>query len=125
MHAAPPLAKSPLIFSYSSKKMFGQNYRRLLHKMIHNLVLLVMGGWCILSIFPCQPLHAIGCPFDRPNIVCLIAFPNINQTLKQNYPSQLEKISRYPKGNEPEVFLNTYPYTNLAYNVMSAYLIIW
>jgi len=37
-------------------------------------------------------------------------FPNIKQT----YPSQLEKISRYPKENEPEVFLNTYPYTNLA-----------
>jgi len=32
-------------------------------------------------------------------------FPNINQTPKQHYPSQLEKISRYPEGNEPEVFL--------------------
>jgi len=30
------------------------------------------------------------------NIVCLIPFPNINQTPKQNYPSQLE-ISRYLK----------------------------
>jgi len=59
------------------------------------------------------------------NIVCLIPFPNINQTPKQNYPSQLEKISRYLKENEPEVFLNTYPYTTLAYNVISAYLIIW
>jgi len=66
-----------------------------------------------------------GHPFDCPNIVCLQAFPNINQTPKQNYPSQLEKISRYPKENEPEVFLNTYPFTNLAYNVMSAYVIIW
>jgi len=48
-------------------------------------------------------------PLDCPkNIVCLTTFPNINQTTKQNYPSQLEKISRYPKGNEPEVFLNTY-----------------
>jgi len=36
-----------------------------------------------------------------------IPFPNINQTPKKNYPSQLEKISRYPKENEPEVFLNT------------------
>jgi len=41
---------------------------------------------------------------------------------QQSYASQLEKISRYPKENEPEVFLNTYPYTNLAYNVISAYL---
>jgi len=93
--------------------------------MIYNLFLLLMGGWCILSISRCQPLHAVGYPFDCPNIVCLISFPNINQTLKQNYPSQLEKISRYPKENEPEVFLNTHPYTNLAYNVMSAYLVIW
>jgi len=57
--------------------------------MIHNLFLLLMGGGCILSISPCQPLHAVGHPFDRPNIVCLIAFPNINQT-----PSQLEMPTR-------------------------------
>jgi len=67
---------------------------------------------------PCQPFHAVGYPFDCPNIVCLILFPNINQTPKQKYPSQVEKISRYPKENEPEVFLNTYPYTNPAYNVI-------
>ena len=60
-------------------------------------------------------------PFDCPNIVCLIAFPSINQILKQNYPNQLEKTSGYRKENEPEIFLNTYPYTNLAYN---AYLIM-
>jgi len=88
--------------------------------MIYNLFLLLMGGGCILPISPCQPLHAVGYPFDCPNIVCLIAFTNINQTPKQNYQSQLEKISRYPKENEPEVFLNTYPYTNLAYNVIYA-----
>jgi len=74
-------------------------------------------------INPCMLLGS-GYPFHWPNIVCLISFPNINQTLKQNYPNQLEKISRYPKENEPEVFLNAYPYTNLTYNVMSAYLII-
>jgi len=90
--------------------------------MIYNLFLLLMGGGCILSISPCQLLHGVGYPFDCPNIVCVIAFPNINQTSMQNYPSQLEEISRYPKENEPEVFLNTYPYTNLACNVMSAYL---
>ena len=47
-----------------------------------------------------------------------------HQTPKQNYPSQLEKISIYPKENEPEVFLNTYPHTSLACSVISAYLII-
>ena len=82
--------------------------------MIYNLFLLLMDGGCILSIFPCQPLHAVGYPFDCPNTVCLIAFPSINQTPKQNYPSQLEKISRYPKENEPEIFLNTYPYQRKA-----------
>jgi len=65
--------------------------------MIYNLSLLLMGGGRILSIFPCQPLHAVGCPLDCPKIFCLIAFPNFNQTPKQNYPSQLENISRYPK----------------------------
>jgi len=59
----------------------------------------------------CLVLHAVRYPFDCPNIVCLVAFPNINQSPKQNYPSQVEKTSRYPKENEPEVFLNTYPYT--------------
>jgi len=101
--------------------MFDQNQRRLLIKMIYNLCLLLMVGWCILSISPCQPLHAVGYPFDCPNIVCLIAFPNIIQTPKQNYPSQLEKTSGYRKETEPEIFPNTNPYTNLAYNVMSAY----
>ena len=75
-------------------------------------------------ISSCQPLHAVGYPFDCPNNVCLLAFPNINQTPKQNHPSQLEKTSGYRKENEPEIFQNTYPYTNLTYNVMSAYLII-
>jgi len=95
--------------------------------MIYNLFWLLIGGGCILSIFSCQPLHAIGYTFDCPNIVCLILFPNINQTPKQNHPNQLEMISRYPKENEPEVFLNTYSYINLAeaYNVISAYQIIW
>jgi len=79
-----------------------------------------MGGGCIFSIPPCQPLHAVGYPFDCPNIVCVIAFPNINQTPKQNYQSRLAKISRYPKENEPEVFLNTYPDTSLSYRVISA-----
>jgi len=92
--------------------------------MIYNLFLLLMGGGSVLSISPCQLVHAVGYPFYCPNIVCLISFPNINQTLKQNYPNQLEKISSNPKENEPEVFLNTYTYTNLAYNVMSAYLIV-
>jgi len=98
---------------------------------------LVMGGGCILSIAPCQPLHAVGYPFDCPNIVYLMLFPNINQTPKQNYPSQLETISWHPKEHELDfivisrfrtrfqVFLNTYLYTNLTYNVIYTYLIIW
>jgi len=93
--------------------------------MIYNFFLLLMGRGSVLSISPCQFLQAVGYPSDCPNIVCLIPFPNINQTPKQNYPSQLEKISSYRKESEPEVFLNTYPYPNLAYNVTSAYLIIW
>jgi len=84
-----------------------------------------MSGGCILSISPSHPLHTFGYPFDCPNIVGPIHFPNVNQTPKQNYPRELEKISRYPKENEPEVFLNAYPYTNLAYNMISAYLIVW
>jgi len=97
--------------------MFDKNYRRLLIKMIYNIFLLLMVGWCILNgwmmcpISPCQPLRAVGYPLDCPNNVCLIAFPNINQTSKQNYPSQLEKTSGYRKENEPEIFQNTYPYT--------------
>jgi len=69
--------------------------------MIYNIFLLLMGGGSVLSISRGQLLHVVRYPFDCPNIVCLIAFPNINQTPKQKYPSQLEKISRYPKENEP------------------------
>jgi len=60
------------------QKMFDKNYRRLLIKMIYNIFLLLMVGWCILNgwtlypISPCQPLHAVGYPFDCPNNVCLI-----------------------------------------------------
>jgi len=64
-------------------------------------------------------------PLDCPNIACLILFPNINQTSKQNYLSQLEKIRRYPKESEPELFLNTCTYTNLGWNAIIAYLINW
>jgi len=74
--------------------------------MIYNLFLLLIGGGYILSISLCQPMYAIGYPFICPKIICLILFHNINQTPKQNYLSQLEKISRYPKENEPKVFLN-------------------
>jgi len=62
--------------------------------MIYNLFLLLMDGGCILSISPFQLPHAIGYHFHSPNIACLILFPNINQTPKQNYPSKLEKIWR-------------------------------
>jgi len=59
---------------------------------------------------PLSALHDVGYPSDCPNIVYLVDFPNINQSPKQNYPSQLEKTPRYPKENQPKVFRNTYPY---------------
>jgi len=74
------------------------------------------------------PLSALAwccVPFRLSKYRLSNTFPNINQTPKQNYPSQREKISRHPKENEPEVFMNTYPHTNLANNVISVYLIIW
>jgi len=124
VHAAPPLAKSLLISSYSSKKCLAKINVGYFKKWF-TIYFYCWWVGSVLSISPCQLLHAVGYPFDCPNIVCLIAFPNIDQTPKQNYPSQPEKISRYPKENEPDVFLNKYPYTNLAYNVMSACIIIW
>jgi len=124
MHAAPPLAKSPLISSYSSKKCLTKIYRRLLHKMICKFIF-TADGW---MMYPFNlPLSAPACcwaPFRLSKHRLSISFPNINQSPKKNYPSQLEKTSRYPKENELEVFLNTYPCTNLAYNVISVYLII-
>jgi len=59
--------------------------------MICNLFLLLMDGGSIVSISAWQLLHAVGYPLNCPNMVCLIVFPNINQTPKQNYPSQPEK----------------------------------
>jgi len=75
--------------------------------MIYNLFLLLMVGWCILSISPCMPLHAVGYPFDCPNIICLIAFPSINQTPKKNYPNQLEKTSE-KKTNQKSFWIHTH-----------------
>ena len=58
-----------------------------------------------------------------------LLFPsNINQIPKQNYPSQLEKISRYQKKtNQKSFWIHTHihTHTDLARNVISAYLIIW
>jgi len=48
---------------------------------------------------------------------------------QSNVQAELSKPTREdyknPKENEPEVFLNTYKYTNLAWNVVIAYLINW
>jgi len=52
-----------------------------------------MSGRCILSISLSHSLHPVGYPFDCPNIVCPIHFPNVNRTPTQN-SSQLEKISK-------------------------------
>jgi len=74
--------------------------------MIYNLFLLLMGGRCILSIPPYQPLHAVGYPFDCLNIVCLISFPNVNQTLKQNYPTREDfKISKRKRTRSHSVYI--------------------
>jgi len=124
MPAAPPLAKFSLISSYSSKNVW-LKFAQPSSQNDLQFFLLLVGGGCILPISRCQAIHAIGYPFGCPSILCLTLFPNINQTPKQNYPSQLEKIARYPKENVREAFLNTYPCANLAYNVISAYLIIW
>ena len=93
MHAAQPKAKFSLISFRNSKKYLAK-IAQASSQNGYILFLLLMGGWCILSISPCQPLHAVGYTFACPNIVCLIAVPNFNQTPKQGYPSQLEKISK-------------------------------
>jgi len=46
---------------------------------------------------------------------------------QSNSQAELSKPTREDfriSKRKPEIFLNTYPYTNLAYNVMLAYLII-
>jgi len=70
------------------------------------------------------PLSAAAC--------CWVPFRLLKYHLSNTFPNIkllsriiLEKISIYPKENEPEVFLHTYPHTNLACNVISAYVIVW
>jgi len=54
-----------------------------------------MGGGCILSISPCQPLDAVGYPFDCPHIVCLILFPTSNSQAELSKPTREDfKISK-------------------------------
>jgi len=57
---------------------------------------------------PLSAQHAVGYPFDCPNIVRLIAFRSINQTPKHNYPSQLEKTSGYRKENRKSFWIHTH-----------------
>jgi len=125
MHAHPPLANSPIISSYSSKKCLPKISVAHFTKWFTISFLLLLGGGCILSISLCQPLHAVWVPF-------WLSKHRLSNTLSQhqsNSQAELSKPtrddSRYPKENEPEVFLNTFPHTNLAYNAISAYLIIW
>jgi len=124
VHAAPPPAKFLLISSYSRKKCLAKIS---VGSSKIDLQFIFTADGC--RICPLNlPLSAPACcwvPFrlSKYRLSNSLSKHYINQTSKQNYPSQLEKISRYPKEDEPNVFLNTYPYTNLAYNVMSAYLI--
>jgi len=66
MHTVPPLAKSPLISSYSSKKCLAKISVAYFTKWFTIYFYCWCGGW-ILSISPCQPLHAVGYSFDCPN----------------------------------------------------------
>jgi len=54
---------------------------------------------------------------------------HLSNSLSQHQSNSQEELSKptredFRKENEPEIFLNTHPYTNLVYNVMFAYLII-
>jgi len=127
MHAAPPLGKSPLISSYSSNKCLAKIGVAYFTKWFA----IYFYCWWMEDVSFQSPLVSPSIAYcwvlfrlSKPNIVCLIAFPT-SIKLPRRIPSQLEKISRYPKENQPEVLLNTYAYTNLAYNAISAYLIIW
>ena len=77
--------------------------------MICNLFLLLMGGWCILSISLCQPLPAVGYPFDCPNIVYLIAFPNkSNSQAELSKPNRDFNISKRKRTRSPSEYISTY-----------------
>jgi len=104
MHAAPPQAKTPLISFYSSQKYLAKISVGFLTKWLQ--FIFTVDEWMLypLSISPCQPLHAVGYPFDCPNIVCLISFPNINQNLIQNYLSQLRKFQDIQKKTNQKSF---------------------
>jgi len=124
MPAAPPLAKFSLISSYSSKKCLAKICSTLFTKWF--TIFFTAGGWRMYSSnLPLSGHTCYWAPFR-------LSKHRLSNTLSQHqsnsqaeYPSQLEKIARYPKENVREAFLNTYPCANLAYNVISAYLIIW
>ena len=77
-------------------------------------------------------MYPINLPLSAP-ARCWIPFQLskhcLSNSLSQHQSNSQEELSKptredFRKENEPEVFQNTHPYTNLAYNVMSAYLII-
>jgi len=95
--------------------------------MIYNLFLLLMGGGCILSISLCQPLHAVVVPFR-------LSKHRLSNTLSQDQSTSQAELSK-PTGEDFKIskrkqtrslseYIPIYS-TNLAYNVISAYLIIW
>jgi len=55
--------------------------------MICNLFLLLMVGGCILSFSPCQPLHAVGYPFDCPK-------HRLSNTLSQHQSNSQAELSK-------------------------------
>ena len=122
MHAAPSLAKSPLISSYSSKKMFDQISVGYLLNDLQSIF--TANGWMLYPInLPLSALARCWVPFR-------LSKHRLSNSLSQHQSNSQAELSKTTREDfriskrKPEIFLNTYPYTNLAYNVMPAYLII-
>ena len=68
-----------------------------------------MGGGYILLISPCQPLHALGYPFDCPNIVCLIPSLTSNSQAELSKPTREDlKISKRKQIRSLSEYIPTY-----------------
>jgi len=76
-------------------------------------------------------IHPINLPLSAP-ARCWVPFrlskDRLSNSLSQHQSNSQAELSkptredfRISKRKRPEIFLHTYPYTNLAYNVMSAH----
>jgi len=71
----------------------------------------MMGGGCIFSISPCQPLHAAWYPFDCPNIVSLILFSQhqSNSQAELSKPTrEVFKVSKWKRTRNLSECISTY-----------------